>query len=214
MLPLPSPTPDTCFMVLVRHGATDNNRAVPPRLQGRRTDPGLSEEGRHQADRLENLLADWPLGRVFASPLRRARETAEPVARRHGLEVVTVDELIEVDVGQWEGRAWDEIEKSDPDAYRGFMEDPTQNPYLGGENVTVVQERVVPAVSRLMSDNAGRLIAVVAHNVVNRTFLAHLLDVPLRKYRSIPQSNCGLNLIRMRRGKLKLMTVNLTLHLS
>ena len=58
---------------LIRHGATDNNRAKPPRLQGRRTDPGLSDEGLEQAKRTGRFLADVPVHAVYSSPLLRAR---------------------------------------------------------------------------------------------------------------------------------------------
>jgi len=211
---MPSPAPDTCWLYLVRHGATANNRAKPPRLQGRRTDPGLSEEGRQQARRTAELLGQGALDVVYTSPLLRARETADAIARPHGLSVQVVEDLIEVDVGDWEGRAWDEIERTDPEAYRLFMSDAAVNPYLGGENLSIVQARAIPAFQRLLADNLGRVIAAVAHNVVNRAYLAHLLDVPLAKYRRVPQDNCGVNLLRYRHGQVKLVTINAVGHLQ
>lgn len=210
----PCPAPDTCWLYLIRHAATPNNRARPPRLQGRRTDPALSEEGQQQAERTGRLLADVPLGAVFASPLRRARQTAEAIAAPHNLSVEIVEDLIEVDVGQWEGRPWDEVERDYPEAYRLFMADATVNPYLGGENLSVVQARAVPALEQLMAANTGRVIAAVAHNVVNRCYLAHLLDVPLARYRSIPQENCGVNIIRYRKGRIRPITINAVEHLD
>jgi broad specificity phosphatase PhoE len=200
-------------MYLIRHGATANNDARPVRLQGRRTDPGLSEQGRDQAERTGRFLSRCPIDAVYSSPLRRARETAEAIARAHGLTVEIVDELIEVDVGDWEGRPWDEIERTDPEAYRLFMTDASVHPYLGGENLTTVRERSLPALMRLMAENPGRTIVAVAHNVVNRTCLAHWLGMPTRQYRSIPQDNCGVNLLRHRGGKVKLVTLNAVEHL-
>ena len=58
----PCPAPDVCWLYLVRHGATANNRARPPRLQGRRTDPELSEEGHRQARQTGRALADVTVG--------------------------------------------------------------------------------------------------------------------------------------------------------
>jgi len=214
MYPLPCPAPHETWLLLVRHGATANNRARPPRLQGRRTDPALSEEGRNQADRLARFLSDWPVRDVYTSPLIRARQTAEAIAGPHGLEVQVVDELIEVDVGAWEGRPWDEIAESDPEAYRLFMTDAGVHPYLGGENLATVRDRAVPAFQRLMEENVGRTIAAVAHNVVNRTYLAEVLRVPLAGYRWIPQDNCGLTVLRFRRGETKLVTLNAVFHLE
>ena len=213
--PLPlSPAPDTCWLYLVRHGATANNRARPPRLQGRRTDPPLSEEGLRQAKHTGDRLAETRLDAVYSSPLLRARQTAEAIARPHGLKVEVIDDLVEVDVGQWEGRAWDEIERTDTEAYRLFMTDAAEHGYLGGENMQTVQSRVIPAFEQLMAANCGRTIAAAAHNVVNRVYLTHLLDLALRQYRSVPQDNCGVNLIRFRNGKVKLVTVNEIGHLA
>ena len=205
---MPSPAPNTCWLYLIRHGATPNNREVPPRLQGRRTDPGLSDEGFEQARLAAAALADRSIDAVFATPLLRAQQTAEAIAQPHGLPVAIVDDLIEVDVGEWEGVAWDEIEKNHPEAYRLFMTDASIHPYLGGENMTTVYDRVLPAFEQLMRENVGRTIVAVAHNVVNRVYLTHLLHMPLKKYRSVPQDNCGINVLRYRDGEIKAVTVN------
>jgi broad specificity phosphatase PhoE len=210
----PSPAPDTCWLYLLRHAATANNQARPPRLQGRRTDPNLSPEGHQQARRTGQALADQPLSAVYSSPLLRARQTAEAIAAPHGLSVEVVQDLIEVDVGQWEGRSWDEIEKTDPEAYRLFTTDAAVHPYLGGENLGTVQARVIPALRQLMDDNLGRLVLAVGHNCVNRVYLARLLGMPLANYRSVPQDNCGLNLLRYRHARVKLVTLNAVDHLS
>jgi len=209
----PSPIPDTCRLYLIRHGATANNDARPPRLQGRRTDPGLSDEGLDQAERTARFLSRHLLDAVYSSPLLRARQTAEAIAQPHRLAVEVVPGLIEVDVGVWEGRPWDEIERIDPEAYHRFMTDAAVHPYLGGENLTTARDRSLPALARLMSENPGRTIVAVAHNVVNRACLAHWLGMPLGRYRSIPQDNCGVNVARHRAGEVKLVTINAVEHL-
>jgi len=210
----PCPAPNTCRLYLIRHGATDNNRAKPPRLQGRRTDPGLSEEGFEQAKRTGRFLADVPLDAVYSSPLLRARQTAEAVAGPRQLIVEEVPDLIEVDVGDWEGRAWDEIERDTPEAYRNFMTDAGIHPYLGGETVATVLDRAGPALERLMAENVGRTIAVIAHNIVNRTYLAQLVGIAVAKYRTIPQDNCGVSLLRYRNGRVEVVTINGVFHLE
>jgi len=211
---LPCPAPETCWLYLVRHGATDNNRANPPRLQGRRTDPPLSVEGREQARQTGTFLAARPLDAVYSSPLLRARQTAEAIAEARGLSVQIVEEFVEVDVGAWEGRSWEEIQQTDPQAYEAFMADATKNPYLGGETLQTVLDRALPAFQRLAAGNLGRQVAVVAHNVVNRAYLAHLMGVPVARYRSIPQDNCGLNLLRYRKDRVKVVTINGCFHLA
>jgi broad specificity phosphatase PhoE len=210
----PCPAPDPCWLYLIRHGATENNRADPPRLQGRRTDPGLSDEGHHQARQTGRFLAEFPVDAVYSSPLLRARQTAEAIAEPHGLCVQVVEALIEVDVGAWEGRSWEEIQQTDPEAYHAFMTDATVNPYLGGEDLRTVLDRAAPAFQQLVADNPGRLIVTVAHNVVNRAYLAHRMGIPVARYRSIPQDNCGLTLLCYREGQMKVVTINGVFHLN
>jgi broad specificity phosphatase PhoE len=210
----PCPAPDTCRLYLLRHGATDNNLAHPPRLQGCRVDAGLSPEGFEQARQTQAFLAQVHLDAVFSSPLLRARQTAEAIAWPRGLEVQVVREITEVDVGRWEGRTWAEVDRSDPEAYRLFTTDAGRNPYMGGENLAEVQARVVPALERLLEQNRGRVVLAVAHNVVNRVFLAHLLGIPLARYRIVTQDNCGINLLSHREGKVRVVSVNGVFHLD
>ncbi len=170
---------ETCIMYLLRHGATDVNTAQPPRLQGRGVNLGLSDVGRRQAESTAAFLATRQVDVVYSSPLVRARETAQLVAAPHGCDVQTVDDLIEVHVGDWEGRAWVEIAETEPDAYARFMADPGRNGYSGGESFQDVLDRALPALRRVMQENLGRAIVVVAHNIVNRSCLSALLEIPL-----------------------------------
>ena len=212
MIPMPSET--ECTMVLIRHGATENNQANPPILQGRGIDCGLSPSGREQAQAAALALAPFPIQRVYASPLIRAQETASSIAKPHSQDVETIDQITEVDVGDWETRSWVNIEKEDPEEYQAFISNPEENGYMNGESLKDVHQRVVPALQTALESNLGKLIVVVAHNVVNRVFLAEALDLPIRAAREISQDNCGINIIKLQNGKLKLKTLNATLHLS
>ena len=209
----PSPTPESCYVYLLRHGATDNNLANPPILQGNTVDGPLSEEGKRQAELAAKGLAHQQLEAVYSSPLLRARQTAEIVAHPHELNVGIVPEISEVDVGSWEGRSWVEIERTEPDFYRRFMDDPAQNGYRDGESLMDVRDRVVPALDKLLRQNQGKRIAIVAHNVVNRVYLAMAAKMPLAHARSISQENCGINVLRYRDGEPKLISMNSVLHL-
>jgi broad specificity phosphatase PhoE len=205
---------DACHLYLVRHGATDNNLTHPPRLQGQRLDAPLSAVGRRQAEQTAAFLSGEPITAIYASPLLRARQTAQAIARPLGLETQLVEALIECDVGQWEGRSWPDIEREEPDAYRRFMANAYEYGYRGGENLGQLERRVAPAFAQLAAANVGRSIVVVAHNVVNRVYLGHLLDVPPAKRRGMPQENCGVNLIRYQDGEAKLITLNSVSHLD
>jgi len=204
---------NTCIAFLVRHASTINNLARPPKLQGLSEDEGLSAEGEAEAETTARFLSDQPISRVFSSPLARAMETAAIIARPHGLTPTLIQPFHEVDVGRWAGRTWASIERDEPDAYHRFMTDPARHGYSGGENMTQVRERVLPAAMKLLEENLGRVILVVGHNVVNRVLLATVLHVPLSKARGIDQDNCGVSIIRYRNGQTKLLTSNAAFHL-
>ena len=211
----PSPTPsDTCLAFLIRHGATENNMADPPLLQGSATDPELSQEGHRQAECSANQLADQPLAAIYSSPLRRALETAETVARPHGLPVQQITDLKEIDVGRWESRSWEEISQNEPDDYARFMADAATHGYPEGENVIQLLHRIQPALETLMAANLGNRIVIVSHNVVCRVFIADLLAVPLAEARRVSHHNCGISIVKYRNGRTKLRTLNTALHLD
>jgi broad specificity phosphatase PhoE len=200
-------------MYLLRHGATANNLANPPLLQGRGLDPELSDAGRQQAACAAKLLAAQRLRAVYSSPLIRARQTAELIAEPHGLAISLVSAIAEVDVGQWEGRSWKEISRTEPESYRKFIADSANHGYLGGENMNQVLERCAPALHALMQQHLGAEIAVSAHNVVNRVYVANLLGIPISRAREINQHNCGVNVIRFRCDEVKVLSLNSTFHL-
>lgn len=204
---------DSCWLYLIRHGATANNEARPHKLQGQRTDPSLSEGGQDQAARTGRLLAEVHFDKFYSSPLTRAMQTARAIAEPHGMEVTSVKQINEVDVGDWEGLGWDKIEAEMPEAYRAFMDDPSVHPYYGGETVTDVLRRGDPALRELGFGHLGQTICVVAHNVVNRTFIANLLDIPMKRFAKIPQDNCAVNVIRFQPDRVKLVTLNAIMHL-
>jgi broad specificity phosphatase PhoE len=141
-------------------------------------------------------------------------ETAHSIAAPHALAVTPLEAVIECDVGRWEGLTWADIEVEDPDAYRRFTGDPAEHPYTGGENLRQVRDRVAPALDRLLTEGDCRGIAVVAHNIVNRVYLAGHLGVPLAQARGIPQANGAVNILRGAPGPIRLMTVNSVLHLT
>lgn len=211
---VPSPSPTTCVAFLLRHGATDSNLSNPPRLQGRSIDGPLSPAGQRQALSAGQQLARLPIKAVYSSPLLRARETAARIADPLRLETTLVADLIEVDVGQWERRSWIEIEAEEPEAYQAFQNDPAQFGYRGGENLTDVRDRVVPAITTLVQRHQGQMIAIVGHNVVNRAFLADAIGLPLSRARNIYQDNCGINILSWQNGAWKIWTINSILHLE
>lgn len=209
-----TPTSDTTHLFLLRHGATSANEQRPYILQGNGINAGLSERGRRQALAVGEFFRDFAIGHVYASPMVRAVETATEVARHHGLDVVPLELLVECHVGRWEGMDWETILREFPDEYGAFMANPGEVCYLGGESYGDVLRRVRPIFQELLERHTGEAIVVVAHNVVNRVYLADLLQMDLRLAKDIRQVNTGINVIRYHQGETSLVTMNAAFHLD
>jgi broad specificity phosphatase PhoE len=198
---------------LLRHGATAFNRRTPYRLQGRRTDGPLDSLGISQARRAAAALSEIRIDAVYASPLARAIETARLVAEPSGREPTAVADLIEAELGRWEGLTWQEASERDPERYERFMAEPGVVPYPEGESFLDVQGRVAPAIAAIADRHPSADVVVVGHNVVNRAYLALPLGLPINRARGIRQSNGGINIVEYENGQPVVVCLNGCLHL-
>jgi len=163
--------------LLVRHGETDWNR--DRRFQGH-ADPPLNETGREQARTLAAELAREQLDAVYTSDLARANETAEIIARRLSVPIVVDAELREIDVGEWQGLTWPEIEERFPDGVRNWHE--RGHGWERGETYDALGERVVRALRRIGAKHPAGRILIVGHGGTVRSVRA------LLEGRSVAQS--------------------------
>jgi broad specificity phosphatase PhoE len=95
---------------LIRHGHT---AAIDHSLAGRAEGTSLTDEGQRQVARMVVAMHGVPLTAVVASPLERTRQTAEPLARDHGLDVTVAPQFNEIDFGSWTGSAFVDVD-ADP----------------------------------------------------------------------------------------------------
>src|SRR5262249_620617 len=179
-------------LYLLRHGATDANLAKPPRLLGRRMNPPLARLGVRQAECTRDFLAVRPVDVCYCSPMKRARETAEIIAQPHDLEPIVHDDLIEFDLGAWEGLDWGTIRARDAERCRQVMQNPARFGHPEGESYADVFARVGPALEELFNRHAGQTVLVVAHHVVNRVYLASLLGMGIEKAREVSLDPCAI----------------------
>jgi broad specificity phosphatase PhoE len=143
-------------ILLARHGETDDNAAG--RFQGQRNPP-LNDRGREQARALGAAVAGEGLVALYASPLRRARETAEIAAAALGHEPVFDERLMEIDVGDWAGLLHREILDGHPGAFEAWRAAEPSFRFPGGESVAEQAQRVRAAIADVRA--AGRLPALV-----------------------------------------------------
>ena len=167
-------------ILLARHGESDWNRSQ--RWQGFADRP-LTDLGRRQAAELAARLKETELDTIYSSDLRRARETAEIVARSKGLEVHATPDLREVDVGSWSGLTRAEAEAQFPEGYARWLGG--GEGWKDGETYEQMSERVVPAVQRIAALHDDRRVLVVAHGGSIRAVHAAALGLDVHSYRRI-----------------------------
>ncbi len=191
-------------LLLVRHAEVDET--MRERVFGR-LDVGLSDTGRAHAERIAEALAAEPIVAVYSSPLRRALDTAAPLARALGLDPVAVDGLRELDFGELEGLTVAEIAERFP-AELSWMSAPADVSFPGGESVAALQERAVRAVRWIAAGHAGETVAVFAHAVTIRTVLADALAMPLDALFRLDQTHGGISVVEWHDGAPYVRAVN------
>ena len=149
----------TTNVLLIRHAAHDRLDRV---LCGRSPGVSLGKAGRRDAARLADKLAMSGLSAIYASPLERTLETAEPLATRTGLTVSAEADLNEIDVGAWTGRSFEALGE-DPEWSR-WNRLRVQSRPPAGETLVEVQVRVIRFLDRMRLIHPEQTIAAVSHS--------------------------------------------------
>lgn len=168
----PGAVPTT--LLLVRHAETSDNVAM--RLSGW-TDSDLSEKGEAQV----LLLAEHfnrqhgHAAAIYASPLTRARRTAEAIGRLTGHTPAYMDDLREMYFGELDGRRYEDLKE----AYSGYLEgdeDAEQEDFMwpSGESRSGFHARVLRSMNEIAARHPGETVAVVTHGGCIATFLTHI----------------------------------------
>jgi len=137
----------------------------------------LSEAGRDQALALARRLAGEGIDWIDASPLDRTRETAAAIAGPHGLTPEDALDLIEIDMGDWTGRAFDTL-TDDPDWTRWNQERGIAR-IPGGETMAEAQARIMAHLRRIARERTGTIGALVTHSDMIRGAVADILGLSL-----------------------------------
>ena len=160
---------------LIRHGSTE---AMGRILCGRTPGISLNEAGKKQAQALGRGFAafrDW--AGLYVSPVQRARETAEPIAKALGCDAYVDERFSEIDYGEWTGRTFDEV-RADP-RWERYNRNRSLHAVPGGESLLDVQQRAWAGVSDIVAAHPQGVVGIVTHADVIRALLLLLLAMPL-----------------------------------
>jgi probable phosphoglycerate mutase len=193
-------------LLLIRH-------ALPVRreLDSGIADPELAPEGLQQAEHLGQYLAYEKIHTVYASPLRRAHQTAIPVARHQGVEIITDDDVAEWDRHSNEYVPVEELKAANDPRWQAMLRGEMQEHQ---ESPDIFNSRVISAIERCITNHGGQTIAIVCHGGVINAYLTHILG--LTQYQQgffYPNYTSIHRVAAARSGERSIVTINETAHL-
>ena len=184
---------------LARHGESDWN--VEQRFQGH-TDRPLTNRGREQAHAQADLVAGQEIDAIYTSPLTRARETAEIIAARAGLEPVALPELREVDTGSWSGLSRADVEARFPAGFARWRSGGSG--WEDGESYEEMAERVIGALRTIAEEHPGGRVLLISHGGPIRAIHAAADGLDINEYRRLRpvEPNARLSSVAVENGRL------------
>jgi broad specificity phosphatase PhoE len=198
-------------VVLLRHGETEWNRVE--RFRGR-IDVELNQMGQRQALAVARRLSAWQIEAIYSSPMKRALQTAQPVAEACGLDVAILEETIDVDYGAWAGLSAEEARALYPEVYGTWVHTPLLTQFPQGENLQQVQTRSWSALEETCSAHEGGAILLVSHVVVNRVLICAALGLVDDAFWKIGQDNAAISVLEGANGHYRVLLLNDTCHLD
>jgi alpha-ribazole phosphatase/probable phosphoglycerate mutase len=190
---------------LIRHG--EPAEEARHRCYGS-LDVGLSQKGCAQMQQVAEYLKPDSIAAIYTSPRSRAQESARVLAAAQSCPIEMVDDLREIDFGDFEGFAYDEIATRYPDLYRQWMERPTEVRFPNGESFSEMRTRVLRAFDAIRTAREGQTAAIVSHGGVNRILLAWALQMPDASLFRIAQGYAAINLLVFPEGVPQVQLLN------
>lgn len=197
-------------ILLIRHGQTAAN--VEGVFRGR-LDLELDDIGRKQAEALAEEVARRAASVLYTSPMKRAVQTAEPIAQLLGVDAVVSEAFIDVDFGEWQGMHHKEVGEKWPEIYATWSVRPGDITFPGGENLEQVCRRVAAGIEQLVRRHPGATVAVVSHRVPCRVLLCHVLGLSVNCFWNIMQDTACLNAFHTSERGWVIDVINDTCHL-
>ena len=197
-------------IILVRHGQTPWNKDKI--FRGSRDIP-LNDTGREEA----RLAGEWLKGETihaaYCSPLSRARDTGEAIARHHVLQVADLPGLTDLKYGDWEGLPLTEVKVKYADLYRRWETAPHTVRFPNGETLDEVKVRALAAVAAVVQRHPEQTVLLAAHRAVNKVLIAAFIGLDNSHFWRLGQDTTAINCFNAVNGTWHIMLLNDTCHL-
>jgi probable phosphomutase (TIGR03848 family) len=198
-------------LLLIRHG--ENEYVKKGRLAGRLPGVHLNETGRSQAQSVADRLAKAPIKAIYSSPLERALETAEPLARGLGLETIPRAGFLETDYGEWEGQTLKSLRRLK--LWRTVQSAPSLARFPGGESLAECQRRVCQEIEWICSQHEAKdLVACIFHADPIKLAVAFYLGLPLDQFQRLSSSPASITTLIIGEASSHLANLNVDLSLN
>jgi broad specificity phosphatase PhoE len=195
----------------VRHGQTEWN--LVERFRGR-ADLSLDETGRRQAEAAASSLKNQQVAAIYSSPLRRALQTADAIAKQLKLLVQPLEGLIDLDLGSFQGLSAEEAREKDSKLLTMWLEQPHLVQFPQGESLDIVRQRVLGAVDELAAKHKEQTVILVSHKVVCHVLMCAMLGLDNSHFWQVRQDVNAINIFELRDGVPLIISVNDTCHLK
>jgi phosphoserine phosphatase len=175
-------------LIIIRHGETAWNTGDI--FRGRVPIP-LSEKGINQAGLLADYLGKKKIDAVYCSPLNRAVQTAQSVARKQNLTAQPMTNLNDLDFGEWEGLSIQEVKTRYKEIYDLWIKRPDVAQVPKGETLESARKRVMSALAEIMAAHKEGIVAIVTHRVMTKVLECAILGLDDSHFWNIDQDTCG-----------------------
>lgn len=202
----------TTRFILIRHGQTEWNRGAE-RFRGR-ADVPLNDLGHAQAQKIAVRLANEKIAAIYASPVSRTINTAQPLADKLNIKVELHPGLLDIDVGALEGMTIDEARAAFPDILEKWLIAPGHVKFPKGESFKAIRTRIIALLDELAPKHNGETIALVTHRVVSSAMLCVVLGLDADALWRIQQDNACINSFEKRDAGWVVTLINETGHLG
>lgn len=192
-------------LLLIRHG--ENEYLIKNKLPGHIPGIHLNKRGNEQAELLAQSLSKLPIKAIYCSPLERAVETAQPLAKTMGMEIQIKPDLTDGDVGKWAGRSWKVLRRNK--LWKIIQQNPSQFQFPAGESFVQIQERVVATLEAIVSVYKKEMIAVFFHADPIKLAVAHYLGLALDNFQRLTINTGSVTILNTNGTSSQILAMNL-----
>ena len=195
--------------LLIRHG--ENEYVAKGRLAGRLPGVHLNENGKKQAEAVAKAFKNAPIKAIYASPMERCMQTAEPLAAALGLEITPSQGLIEVDFGNWQDKTLKQLQRRK--LWKVVQANPARMQFPEGETFTNAQQRIVQTLESLAKEFESKdLIACFSHSDLIKLAVSYYLGQPIDLFQRIMIAPASVSTLHLGEMGAQIINVNHQAH--